>query len=132
MRRKRGGEIKKRKKPPTGAKIQPKRYFVLKVSCPELLTDRNPTNKGHSACENHTNRTAIQARRYFVHQVKCPQLLTERNQAYSVAHPRKERSMKFQENPPNGSRDTVEKKILRSPNEVPLITDRWQRNVTSS
>lgn len=92
MRRKRGGKVKKKKIPPTGAEIQPKSCFVLKVSSPELLTDRNRTYKGHCACENYTIRAEIQARGYFVHQVKCPQLLTERNQAYSVCSASAERT----------------------------------------
>lgn len=81
-----------KKIPPTGAEIHPKRYLVLRVSCPELLTDRNGTYKGHSACENHTNRTEIQTISYFVHQAKCPQLPTERNQAYSVCSASAERT----------------------------------------
>jgi hypothetical protein len=91
MRRKRDGEVRK-KIPPTGAEVQPKMYFVLKVSCHELLTDRNRTYKGHSACGNHTKRTEIQTRRYFVHQVKCPQLLTDRSQAYFVCSASAERT----------------------------------------
>jgi hypothetical protein len=57
-------------------------------------------------------------RKYVVLHVMCPSLLIN----HYVAHARKVRGLKFQENPSTGNRETDEK-VLCSPSKVPFIID---------
>jgi hypothetical protein len=55
----------------------------------------------------------MEPKRYILFQIKCPHLLTDRTTPTPfIAHARKVRDVKFQENRSNGRRDTNEIVIL--------------------
>jgi hypothetical protein len=70
--------------------------------------------------------TRYRRKRYCVLQVEYPALLTDQDQTYMcLSHGRRIPDVEFQENPPNGRRDTEEAELCSS-SKVPFIIDRNQ------
>jgi hypothetical protein len=67
---------------PMEGKVDAKKFFVLQVECPSLLTDFNQTCSVCSACT--AVEGEIQTKMYFGVEVECHSLLTDFNQTYTV------------------------------------------------
>ena len=122
--------------------IQPKRYFVLEVKCPLLVTDRNQTYIMCSACVERA-RCELSGKSF---QLK-PKSSRESTLLFNsctinywrngnehvsfVAHAWEVGRMNFKTNLLNGSRDTIDK-VIRTPSKGPLIFNRSQLNLLHS